>query len=128
MCSYARTCSYQGIDDLGAVSLHVRKIIRTIKVCDVINLPITLLGDAFISGPTTTKSMCVLSITSSIFFFTLIYQKIIIIITYVYIYTYQFNFVCVFGETVIREPQRFVKVINFSYVPNITLLKSKETT
>ncbi len=36
------------------------------------------------------------------------------------IYTYQFNIVSVFGETVIREPQRFVKVISFSYLPNIT--------
>ncbi len=41
------------------------------KVGNVINLPITFLGDAFISGPTTTKSMCVLSIALSIFFFTL---------------------------------------------------------
>ncbi len=33
MCSYARTCSYQGINDSGAVSLHVRKIIRIQLKC-----------------------------------------------------------------------------------------------
>ncbi len=68
MCSYAHTCSYQGIDDLGAVSLHI--IHRIIRCNNYVNLPITFSGDA-ISGPTTTKSMCFLLVAPFIFFFTL---------------------------------------------------------